>query len=369
MIVRILQADFSGAKKIKRIALYLSKKRGASRSWNKRHQHVFELNPGYRKKTDSNTENTHATLWNFFSKRVNPETLRICTHISGTCDPGVVPENIYQADIEPSLNNSHTGHFLANKSLYNTWFDQNLFPGDYVHQIDGELLGRDLKTVSKSEILDQFDYLNFPVVMKPNVQSNGGKEVTFINSAGELIRQIEERDNFVVQEMIHQHPEMARYHPDSLNTVRVYVYRSVVTNEPVVLHAALRSGNGTRLDNVSAGGLVSMIREDGSLSEYAVNRLGRVYRQHPLTGQVFDGIIPKYEQLIEISKKISRKIFHIRVIGLDMCMDKDGNWRCIEVNTKSHSIRFSQYFGVPFFREYTQEVIDYCRENHWALKK
>jgi hypothetical protein len=39
----------------------------------------------------------------------------------------------------------------------------------------------------------------------------------------------------------------------------------------------------------------------------------------------------------------------------------------LEINTKGHSIRFSQYHGYPFFGEFTDEVIEYCKENHWAL--
>ncbi len=33
-----------------------------------------------------------------------------------------------------------------------------------------------------------------------------------------------------------------------------------------------------------------------------------------------------------------------------------------------HTIKFIQNAGFPFFGEFTDEVVDYCKVNHWALK-
>jgi hypothetical protein len=66
--------------------------------------------------------------------------------------------------------------------------------------------------------------------------------------------------------------------------------------------------------------------------------------------------------LKKLSLHIGSQIFLARLIGLDVSYDKNGKYRAIELNTKSQTTRFSQYGGVPFFGEFTDEVIDYCKE-------
>jgi len=41
----------------------------------------------------------------------------------------------------------------------------------------------------------------------------------------------------------------------------------------------------------------------------------------------------------------------------------------IEINLNSTTLMFAQYFGVPFFDQFTDEVRDYCITNHWTLKR
>ena len=49
-------------------------------------------------------------------------------------------------------------------------------------------------------------------------------------------------------------------------------------------------------------------------------------------------------------------------------MDSDEKWRAVELNLFGQTTRFTQYAGQPFFGEFSEEVIDYCKKNHWALK-
>jgi hypothetical protein len=131
---------------------------------------------------------------------------------------------------------------------------------------------------------------------------------------------------------------------------------------------ALRMGKDGSLDNETAGGIHCYIGNGGYLNGYAVDKYGTKYYEHPNSGMEFNSKIPEYDILRKIVLEIAEKIFFTRIIGLDMCMDEYGNWRAIEINLNASAIRFAQYGGQPFFGEYTDEVVQYCQTNHWALK-
>jgi D-alanine-D-alanine ligase-like ATP-grasp enzyme len=121
-------------------------------------------------------------------------------------------------------------------------------------------------------------------------------------------------------------------------------------------------GVGGSLDNETAGGIHTLIKNDGSMNGFAVDKYGSKYLEHPDSGLTFDEQIPDIEGLKKLSLHIGSQIFLARLIGLDVSYDKNGKYRAIELNTKSQTTRFSQYGGVPFFGEFTDEVIDYCKE-------
>jgi len=113
------------------------------------------------------------------------------------------------------------------------------------------------------------------------------------------------------------------------------------------------------LDNETGGGIVCNIDENGVLNKYAVNKYCNKYLMHPNSGVIFEGIkIPFFNQLIELSEKIANEIPLCNLVSLDMCLDAENKWRCIEVNLEGQTIRFSQYAGKSFFGKYTDEVLE-----------
>lgn len=355
--------------KAKMTLFYYSRKRGAERSWQNRHQKVFETNTRYQNPCVSTVESAHQKRWSFFRDTVDLSTLRICNNISGYADDRIIPEDIFVSDIEPTLLEDGSVHFLGHKSFYNRWFPKGIFPRDFLHRIKGQYHDSLLNPISWDKFMKIANKLSYPLVMKPNIDSYGGKDITFVKSSSDLIQFSKMRDNFVVQEQISQHDFFKRYNPVGLNTIRVYVYRSVNDNSLHVLNMALRMGRNGSLDNISMGGIHTMIRPDGSLNGYAVDKYGVRYLKHPNTGLAFNETIPFYDKLKELAIKVSKNVLMGRIIGLDISLDHNDEWRVIEVNTRGTSIRFSQYGGQPFFGKFTDEVIEYCTKNHWTLNK
>lgn len=355
--------------KVKNASFYLSRRKGAERSWKNRHQRVFEANNEYQKPCNEAVESEHQKLWEVFRKNVDPSTIRICKNISGNVDPRIIPEDIFVSDIEPSLLSDNSAHLFSHKSLYNQWFPEGIFPNDYLHCIEGQYYDSELLPIDIDSFKRLARQIDYPAVMKPNRDSYGGKNIFFIKNSAQLLQQATVNNNFVVQELIRQNEFFDDYYPDSLNTIRVYIYKSVQDNVAHVINLALRMGKDGSLDNLSMGGIQTLVRKDGSLNNYAVDRYGSKYEKHPNTGRLFKGRIPAVEQLKVLAIKIANRLIYARIIGLDVCLDKDGCWRAIEINTEGHSIRFAQYGGEPFLGEFTEEVIEFCVRNHWTLRK
>lgn len=367
---KIITDSGSWKQKIRRLLFWYSRKSGAQKAWKKRHEIVFNQHPEYGVTLPQIVERRHREIWNSFrfKSKVQVDTLKICSAISGAKNPFIVPEEIFQADIEPSLNCFSEAHYQSIKHFYSDQYPDAGFPPCILHKMDGEWFDIELRQLSGSLFEAALNQISFPVLVKPAIDSFGGSGVTIVEEKDALKELSRDWNHLVVQPIMEQASEIACFHPMSLNTVRIYLYKSVKDNSVHILNRALRTGNGKKIDNLSAGGLVSFIRNDGHLNGFALDRYGQKYEQHPVTGVPFTGEIPEFEQLNALAKEVTGRLHLLRILGLDLFYDKEEGWRMLEINTRGHSIRFAQYAGLPFFGEFTDEVIEYCKENHWVLK-
>lgn len=361
--------NISFKEKIKRLGKYLQHIRGAKILWNRKYDRTFKMAPQNNAPVDKRIEAEHVLYWKPFRRKVNLATLRVSSKVSGLADPKYIPEEIFQTDIEPSLNRSSASDFFTLKSFYNHWFQGEVFPRDFFHNIDGIWLDHQLNIISFNDVKAISEKLDYPVVIKPNKDSYGGKNIVFPKNKEELLDMAAKRSNFLVQEKIKQHEFFNRFNPHGINSTRVNIYRSVIDDRLHVINHALRFGVGGSLDNLTSGGIGSMIKEDGVLSGFATDSFGRHYPKHPDTGLTFDQKIPDFDQMLRVSLQVASKIFYARIICLDLCYDNEGRWRMLEVNINSTTLKFAQFFGSTFFGEFTDEVREYCIKNHWALSK
>ena len=365
----ILNRKIPIKERIKRLVAYSLSRRGARILWKRQFRTVFELNPMHRQPAEKSIEKAHKVYWKPFRSHINMSTLRNAYGISGIADPKFIPEEIYESDIEPTLNSTRLVDYLSNKSFYNYWFPGKVFPQDFFHNVAGEWLDHDLNAVSFEQIRFIAQNLPYPVVFKPNRDSYGGKDIYFPGDLNELMNLVEKKKNFLIQEKIKQHPFFNQFNHHGINTLRVNIYRSVSDNTLNITSMALRMGVGGSLDNVTAGGIVTRVRKDGFLNGWAIDNYGKKYVKHPDTGVGFNGQIPNLKRLQEMVLKIAGKIFYARLMSFDCCYDSDENWRMIEINLFSGTICFAQEHGALYFDEFTDEVHDYCIKNHWTLVK
>lgn len=316
----------------------------------------------------------HKKRWNRFCRFVNPKWFQAYTAISGISDIDYVPEDIFYGIIEPKLNNRNLALAYADKNSYEKYYGIKSFPRALIRNMHGLFLDHDYELVREKDI---FTILKDApkVLIKPSIESSQGRNIEiFTKDASGLFRDprggclsveyIKKRykDDYVVQEYIEQHRFFAQFNESSLNGVRVFTYRSVNTNKISILGTLLKFGKkGSAVDNQSAGGICSAIGENGSLNDFGTDLRGNKYYTFA-DGRKFSeaGEVHKIAEIKELAVKIADENYHFRLLGLDMCVDKNDNPMVVEVNNNYLGLNFHQMSGHPLFGSFTDEVIDYC---------
>lgn len=132
---------------------------------------------------------------------------------------------------------------------------------------------------------------------------------------------------FILQERFIQHPEISRYYPHSVNTLRLVT--AMGKDGPVLLGSFMRMGvNGSICDNVSAGGLcISIDVDSGKLLKYGryAPAFGRKTDVHPDTGLRFEGFeIPFFKQTREMALSLHEFFYGLHSIAWDIGIAETG---------------------------------------------
>lgn len=140
-----------------------------------------------------------------------------------------------------------------------------------------------------------------------------------------LYARLTESRQFLVEELICQHPQMNLLCPDSVNTIRIV---TVATEQAVeIAYALVRIGHGGKaVDNVCAGGMYTVVDENGVLPFPAFcDRDACYYEAHPVTGTPFPGFrIPYYPQALELCRRAAREVPQLGYVGWDVAITPDG---------------------------------------------
>lgn len=300
--------------------------------------------------------------WAALGLKVEHKTFVLCCNLSGKIDYNIVPENIFSALIESKLNVYKELLFFDVKNIYEKWFNyDNTFPKTFFHKIDNIYYDAKMEIIGDIDAFIKNQTITFPIIVKPSKDSYGGAGVEKINDYPGLLRRMKDGKHLVFQELLVQNAYLNSIN-SGINSIRTCLYRTKKGGFEV-LNNSIRFGVDGGLDNLSGGGIVCNIHEDGSLNEYAVNKYATKYFKHPNSQVVFKDLkIPFYDELNKKAKIIADQVPLCNLLSLDMCLDDNNNWRCIEINTKGQTILFAQYAGKGFFGKYTDEVINIAKQ-------
>ena len=183
----------------------------------------------------------------------------------------------------------------------------------------------------------QFVREHVPCLLKP-LHNYGGKgivrfEYTDDEAAEKLFQEKIRASAFLMEEMIRQDPEMAKFHPQSVNTIRYITFFH--EGKLTCLQADLRIGRGDSfVDNATSGGIYALVDwETGIVLGPARSENGEEFLTHPDTGvQVAGAQIPRWDELNALIEKVVRVIPEQKQVGWDFALSEDG-WVMVEANT------------------------------------
>lgn len=330
-------------------------------------------------------ENEYKKKWGRFGVKVEPYSCRLFYsyfkmangHGSEMNQDGanIVPENIGRCYIEPVFNPMSMHSVYEDKNMFPVICGKEALPETFICRMGG------------GPILDgDYNPIQYPIeyylkgnrlVLKPSVDSCSGDRIMLFekkdeywiakNGGGDIMLTadflLKYGNDFVVQEAVKQHPDIARFNPSSVNTLRIAVYRSVVDNEPHVLASVIRIGkHGMFVDNAHAGGLfVGIDIESGKLQKVLFDQYGKQYSSlNGVDYGVNDFVIPHWGKAKKLVCNIAKKLVHHRLIAFDVTIDSMGEAKLIEYNISGFGYWLYMFTGQSVFGKYTDEVIDYC---------
>lgn len=320
----------------------------------------------------------HKKYWGRLKKRVNPKWFEVYSFITENHDILYVPENIYFNQIEPKLNNRELALAYADKNIYEMFlYRKDIFPETILRNIGSLFYDKDYVFLKLDEKSLQKILLGFQkFLIKPAVDSGGGRKIQLFSKDGDYFSSSDGKkltlnylkqefgQDYIIQNYIQQCDFLSRFNPTSVNTIRIFTYRSVLTDEVIPLHAVLRIGKkGNYLDDQNIGGVACRISEDSSLNKYATNYWGEKF--YEFNGVIFDEIrhVPKVDEMKHIVIELAKKNIHSRVMGFDFTIDNYDNIKLIEINHLWTGINFFQMNGASVFGKYSDEVVEFCRNN------
>ncbi len=190
----------------------------------------------------------------------------------------------------------------------------------------GDELGRAWLDVTTSDAAALGDFVRrYDRVITKNPGGVGGNGITMRDTAditdpAALREELLASGQTLVEEVLVQHPEMARLYPGSVNSLRMVTYLDP-DGEVHLLAGVLKIGNGGVIDNFSNGGMYTMLDEQGRALHAASDEEGRPFEVHPITGVTITGYqVPLYTEILELVDRLARRVPALPYIGWDIAI-------------------------------------------------
>lgn len=310
-------------------------------------------------------------------KYIDPTLHTAYMNITGKKDPRLITTGLYHYEVMPVLNDYSMTEYYGDKNVYDLILGSSNSAVTVLRNIRGKYFDKDYINIdpdlAKKTLMDNS---NKGLIIKPSRSNNGlgikklsiidqeiyvGKKRVTIN---QLLK--EYRGNFIVQEMLEQHPNMAAPHPESVNTIRMITFRW--KNEIKYLMAFARFGsNGDIRDNATVDVSPRVgVKDNGEFFDYGVSQNLEKFTHHPTTGFDMSTLkpIPNYDEFKQFVIDRHKNFLHVDVVSWDIAVGVDEKPVFIEANFKG-SISFYQLVTQkPFFGDLTNEVMDYVKEQY-----
>lgn len=263
-------------------------------------------------------------------RRANPEKRVSMSEymIFGFYNKPTEEQKKYLTDVEATLlmrpYNSESEPFLKNKAEFMDRFSKFIHR-DWLYLPD-----------SNPEEFMNFLRKHESIALKPALSSWGigfrKLSIDEVDDPVELFNSLLP-NKYMAEEFLVSDHELAKYHPESLNTLRVITF--IDGDRFEVFGAGLRVGNnGLHVDNAHGGGIFCEIDvKTGKIITDGLDECGNYYEVHPMTNVRFKGQqIPYWDKVVDLCHEASKTLPCLHVVGWDVAILPGGQLELIEGN-------------------------------------
>lgn len=329
---------------------------------------LFSDSSFIRKQSDSFGREVEAYWKKHLGVKINPAWHSIFASFTGKEDVRFVAKSEWFSHIHDHLNQPIFYYpTFGDKNFLDLIYDKSNFPKTVFKRIRGNYYNENNHPIAKRDAFQRYTADEKDKVAKPSMSSRGDRILLvqvcnwklYVNNkaydADELSQYL--GDNFIVQYRVEQHPEMAKVHPASLNTLRIYTLR--LHREIHHLGTIIKFGANGKINDNHSGGIFCKVFSDGSISTTAHTRKLEEIVQHPDTRFAFSELnkIPSYNESIHLCCTLHEGMPHLDFAAWDVAVNRNSKPIIIEANSKP-SIWLTQFImKEPLFGSLTEGVL------------
>lgn len=269
-----------------------------------------------------------------------------------------IPNNFYKWKLIPRINPRKYANVLGDKSLLDINFPEA--SPNLLTKVDGEWFSEH-KKIDKGQahklILSVLE--EGQTIVVKDAHSYRGRSVNFyeLRENEKALMHTDSIESLCIQKMIYQCKELSKYHPESLNTVRIITYN--YKGQVHYLSSLVRFGVGnSRVDNTHAGGVALVLKKNGIPHEKACDDNFNEYEYHPDTKIRFSELrIPNWEKAVNFALSLHQKAPEVGIIGWDLAIEESEIW-LIESNAQCPDINRHQVYNGPLFGESKEKITE-----------
>ncbi len=234
-------------------------------------------------------ETAYLEKWRRLSPHVAKEDYRLFYNYIGP-HADIVPESVSHNIVEAILAPVQYRPFYTDKNMFDLLMEDGILPKTYLRCMQGVWRDAGHRVIQETEIsLEQYLPAERRCVVKPAVDTSSGQRVTIFERQKEgwvalngdlkgesptlTVLKRYFGDDFIVQEYLEQSEFMKRFSSASVNTIRLFLYRSVKTEKIMIPAIIMRVGHEEAyVDNCHAGGVFIGVDAEGHLCKYATDQ-------------------------------------------------------------------------------------------------
>lgn len=295
--------------------------------------------------------------WAKYNIKVSFKWHKMLYSLTGRQDPAFLTSPIFCSDVLPYMRNSKLTALGGDKAYLDFYIRDVQTVNCVLRNVSGRYLNHEFGLVSTLDAQKILDNSASELVIKPTMDTSTGKGVQLLHAPYNLSKlEKEYKENFVLQLPLHQHEEMAKLNPSSINTIRVNSV--LIGTSSHVMSAFVKVGQaGEFADNHGHKRFFIGIRQDGRYQDYAIDHDMRKYDSIPSGYQFANRAVPFYQEVCDMVEKAHKCMPHFGMIFWDICVDKNGPI-IVEANVRCPDTTVAQVaIGGPFFGQYTDKIL------------